>query len=112
VTVAATFLNPSAPATYSGQLIFALNLDTHSVDLSGYRVEQGATLVNDRNETLSSGFTWKANLESEHHRSGQLQVGNRTAAGRPFWASGTKLVRLELKNPGGLPVRRFEWRFP
>jgi hypothetical protein len=110
--VAATFLNPSAPASYSGQLVFAVNLDAPSVDLSGYRVEQGASLVNDRNETLSSGFTWKANLESKHHRSGQLRVGNRVAAGHPFWTSGTKLVRLELKDSAGAPIRRFEWRFP
>ncbi|MGE5553113.1 MAG: hypothetical protein ACM3XZ_04235 [Betaproteobacteria bacterium] len=112
VAVSVAFLNPSNPLAFRSDLGFSISLDTHTVDLSRYDLTTHSVLTNDRGETISSGFTWKAEIEGAHHRSGELRVKNRAASGRPFWTTQVELLRLELKELADVPVRRFEWRFP
>ncbi len=111
VAVAVTFLNPSDPRAFPKDLAFAVYLDTHTGDLSTYDVAANAVLTDDRNQVLSSGFSWKAETEGAHHRSGELRIRNRLKSGGVFWDARTRLLRLELKNLAGIPSRKFEWRF-
>ncbi len=108
VEVTVTFLNPAQPPT-DGTLAFEVGMDTHSVSLSQLDLTKLATLKPEPGAAVSRGFTWQAEGDGDHHRSGILRVPNRDAQGNPiFDGRKTKALVLELKDIG-VPLRTFRW---
>ncbi|MBI4491652.1 MAG: hypothetical protein HY690_02530 [Chloroflexi bacterium] len=101
VTVAVTWTNPGAGP------VFAVVLDTHSVDLDRYDLRQLARLRTDQGlEALPSG--WDA-PQGGHHRSGTLAFPTTTAEGRPLIGPDTRTVELVIRDVAGVPERVFQW---
>lgn len=83
------------------QLVFELELNTHSIDLSKYNITKASKIVFDEREE-SQEFIWKASSEDSHHMSGIL-----TWAGQA--TVDFKEVSLKLEQIDNVPVRTFSW---
>ncbi|MFZ3171354.1 MAG: hypothetical protein WA118_05180 [Carboxydocellales bacterium] len=102
VTVDVLLLNPLGQVA-DKELVFRLTLNTHSVPLSKYDIAKSA-IVKSSDGKVSTGFSWQAESEAEHHRSGLLKVTNNGILGPK-----TKWITLELKTLADVPVREFRW---
>lgn len=103
VEVVAVYLNPLRKSD-GNQQSFELTLDTHSVDLSQYKLEELSTLkVEGGTEIKASG--WKKPGGGGHHASGTVtfdvpDLGN------------AKYIELIVKNVGGVEERVLRWLLP
>ncbi|NOZ59142.1 MAG: hypothetical protein GXO66_06160 [Euryarchaeota archaeon] len=105
VDVDVVYLNPLMPEERE-RIVFKVYLNTHTVDLSGYRVEKLATFRNSRGMEVKEGFAWIPEMESGHHRYGYLVL--------PARVNGTELVTpedeyIELVIDGIQGRRVFRW---
>jgi hypothetical protein len=105
VDVDVVYLNPLMPEEKE-KIVFKVYLNTHSVDLSGYRVEKLSTFRNSRGVVVNEGFTWVPERESSHHRYGYLVL--------PARINGTELISPEdeyivLEIDGIQGKRIFRW---
>ncbi len=105
VDVDVVYLNPLMPEEKE-KIVFKVYLNTHTVDLSGYRVEKLSTFRNSRGIQVSEGFKWVPEMESGHHRYGYLVL--------PARINGTELVTpedeyIELVIDGIQGRRIFRW---
>lgn len=91
-----------------GKLGFDVRLDTHSVSLDDYPVEQLAFLRNDSGETIHA-LGWENPQGGGHHRSGLLTFPAADASGRPFIGPETRSIELILKDLAGIPERVLRW---
>ncbi|MBI3990316.1 MAG: periplasmic heavy metal sensor [candidate division NC10 bacterium] len=91
-----------------GKLGIAVKLDTHSVPLDAYPIEQLALLRNDTGEALRA-LGWENPQGSGHHRSGLLTFPAADASGRPFIGQETRSVELILKDLAGVRERVLRW---
>ncbi len=105
VDVDVVYLNPLMPEEKE-KIVFKVYLNTHSVDLSGYRIERLSTFRNSRAVVVNEGFTWVPERESLHHRYGYLVL--------PARVNGTELISPEdeyivLEIDGIQGKRIFRW---
>jgi hypothetical protein len=92
------------PPVNSRTLVFEVSLDTHTVPLEGYNLEEIATFRNSEGAVIREGFTWKPEGESSHHRRGFLYLESAT----PLITSKTKYIVLEFEAIAGVK-RSFRW---
>lgn len=104
VTVQATYRSLIG----DGKLGVDVKLDTHSVPLDSYPIEQLAFLRNDTGETIHA-LRWENPQGGGHHRSGLLTFPVADALGRPFIGPKTRYVELILKDLAGIPERVLRW---
>lgn len=100
VRVVAVYLNPLGKSDYNQQS-FELTLDTHSDDLSRYKLTELSTLkVESGSGIKASG--WKKRGGGGHHISGTItfDLPDVRAA---------KYIELVVKNVGGVEERVFRW---
>ncbi|GAB4336690.1 MAG: hypothetical protein Kow0089_07280 [Desulfobulbaceae bacterium] len=103
VTITAVFLNPVEKNKDPATVRFEVKLDTHSVDLDQYRLEELSFLRFDDNRDIrSSGVTIEG---SGHHKTTVLRFPG------PVPENAGKML-LIIKNVGGVPERRLEWKLP
>ncbi len=96
--------------TWQGQSagpVFAVEMDTHAVDLDGYDLRQLAVLRTDQRQELQPGG-WNA-PPGGHHRSGTLSFPAKLADGSPVIGPKTRSIDLVIRNVGGVPERVFTW---
>ena len=99
VTVAVTWAGPSAGP------VFAVALDTHSVDLDGIDLGRLALLKTPAGDLSPSA--WSA-PRGGHHRSGELRFPATLPNGRPTLDGGP--VELEIRDVAGVSERSFQWQ--
>ncbi len=95
VTVAATLLTDRTDGT-----AVRLTLNTHSVNLDGYRFDTMALLRDDRGKTYPLEAVESAS-GSGHHRQAVLKFAKADA--------GAKTVELIVKDVAGMKERTFSW---
>jgi hypothetical protein len=89
------------------ELVFAVQMDTHSVDLDGYDLRELAVLrTNEGREAAPIG--WQA-PRGGHHRQGALVFPLAAADGAPLIGQDTRLVELVVRDVGGVPERVLQW---
>lgn len=87
--------------------VFSVEMDTHAVDLDGYDLRQLAVLhIGQGQETRPTG--WDA-PSGGHHRSGTLSFPSATVSGSPLIAPDTHIIKLIIRNVGGIAERTFLW---
>lgn len=87
--------------------VFAVVLDTHSVDLDGYDLAQLSVLrVEDGREVQPSG--WDA-PKGGHHRKGTLTFPTKGADGNDIVGPGTGEFELIIRDVAGVPERVLRW---
>jgi hypothetical protein len=102
VTVEVAWKGPSAGP------VFDVTMDTHSVDLDGYDLEELAVLRNDLGkEVRPSG--WDA-PKGGHHREGTLRFPEKVPDGSPVIGPDTRKIELIIRDVADVPERKFEWR--
>jgi len=87
--------------------VFAVAMDTHAVDLDGYDLRQLAVLHIDQEQEIRP-TSWNA-PSGGHHRNGTLSFPATTASGSPVIGSDTHIIKLLIRNVGGIPERTFLW---
>jgi len=95
VTVIATLLKEQADAT-----AIKLVLDTHSVNLDGYKLDAIATLRDDAGKTYPIVAVQQAS-GGGHHRQAVLQFGKVSAEART--------IELVVRDVAGVEERIFRW---
>lgn len=105
VSVDAAFLNPLQKN--DEELVFKIYMNTHSVDLSGFRIESLTTFRSSEGLETKEGFNWVSESDSSHHRSGYLIIPSRKKDGTPLITSGTEYIVLEVQ--GIEMTRTFRW---
>jgi hypothetical protein len=98
-------------ATWQGKQagpVFALEMETHAVDLDGYNLRELAVLRTHPGMSIQpSGWDAPA---GGHHRSGTLSFPSTTASGGPVIGPMTRSIELVIRDVGGIPERIFTWR--
>ncbi len=105
VTMDVVFLNPLQKN--EDELVFKVYINTHSLDLSSFRIDSLATFRNSGGLEVSEGFAWVSERDSSHHRSGYLKIPSKTRAGTPLITAETDYILLEVK--GVEVTRTFKW---
>lgn len=103
VTVKVTWTNPGA--TGEGPR-FEVALDTHSVNLDEYRLEDLAVLRAGGREVKPE--SWSDSGGSGHHRGGVLRFPAQVD-GRPVVGPDAASVELVIRNIAGVAERVFQW---
>ena len=101
ITVKATWQGRSAGP------VFAVEMDTHVVNLDGYDLRQIAVLRTDQGQEIQP-VSWNAPTGG-HHRSGTLTFPATLADGTPLMGPNTRSIELIIRNVGGVPERTFRW---
>ena len=87
--------------------VFSVEMDTHAVNLDGYDLRQLAVLrIGQGQEMRPTG--WNA-PSGGHHRSGTLSFPSATVSGSPVIAPNTHIIKLSIRNVGGIAERTFLW---
>ena len=97
-------------ATWQGRgagPVFAVEMDTHVVNLDGYDLKQLAVLRTDQGQEIQP-VSWNAPTGG-HHRSGTLTFPATLADGTPLIGSNTRNIELVIRNVGGVPERTLKW---
>jgi len=103
VEIAVVYLNPLDTAG-SSEMSFEVRMNTHSVNLEAYDMAKLSTLrIDDGTELAALG--WFEPGGGGHHISGILKF-----TGAPSPAA--KLIRLIIREVGGVAERSFEWTLP
>lgn len=105
VSVDVTFLSPLQKN--KDELVFRVALDTHSVDLLGFKIDKLSALKTSEGIEVKEGFVWVSESESSHHRSGYLKLPAKTLEGRPLISEKTEYIILEIS--GIEAARVFKW---
>lgn len=108
ITIQVVFLNPLEEESEDKQesLRFKVTLDAHSGNLMKYNLTEIVELRTGDGKIISSGFIWKPESESSHHRSGVL-LANIEKGQSPL---GTGAGSIELVMKGiAVPTRTFTW---
>jgi hypothetical protein len=107
----ATPTNPLAgKVDLKRNVVFAVTLDTHSGDLSGYDFVKNVTLRNDRGQQLTP-VGWVATADGSHHRAGGLLFPRTNQAGRAI-DSQARVLELVVRGLGGVTERVLRWTLP
>ena len=106
VTVEATLLDPGMAGD---RIRIEIGLDTHSVDLDGYKLESLATLRTDTGKVVQP-LAIESPSGGGHHRKGILVFPGRDASGSLL--VGAKTVELIIRDVGGVKERTLRWTLP
>ncbi len=106
VTVEATLLDPGKA---SDRIRIEIVLDTHSVELDGYKLESLATLRTDTGKVVQP-LAIESPSGSGHHRKGILVFPGTDASGSLL--AGAKTVELIVRDVGGVKERTLRWMLP
>jgi Spy/CpxP family protein refolding chaperone len=110
VTVSVTLLTPDKPRA-DGKLAVQVKLETHTVNLDQYQLEQLALLRDAQGREVPA-----LGLESPsgggHHREGVLTFPGTDASGKPLLSHEAKTLTLILRGIGGVSERVFRWQLP
>lgn len=102
VTISATYLNP-LEKTNSNELHFEVKLDTHSVALDQYRLEELSFISFDnRPGQKSLGLNQKG---AGHHITNILRFAGPVP-------EGAKIMTLIIRNVDDIAERKLEWKLP
>jgi hypothetical protein len=92
-------------------LVFLVFLNTHSVDLTAYKLETLSTLKEAGGATYQA-LGWRENEGgSSHHRSGALLFPKRGQDGQEILAR-AKAIELVIRDIDNVPERAFRWELP
>jgi hypothetical protein len=91
-------------------VVFAITLDTHAGDLSGYDFIKGAILRNDRGQQVTP-VQWMSTADGSHHRAGGLLFPKTDQAGRSL-ESQARTLELVVRGLGGVQERVLRWTLP
>jgi hypothetical protein len=86
--------------------VFAVALNTHSVDLDAIDLTTLATLKAGGAELRP--IAWNA-AAGGHHRAGELTFPSTTADGRAVIGPETQSIELVIRDVAGVPERTFRW---
>jgi hypothetical protein len=106
VTVEATLLDPGKA---SDRIRIEIVLDTHSVELDGYKLESLATLRTDTGKVVQP-LAIESPSGSGHHRKGVLLFPVADASGSLL--EGAKNIELIVRDVGGVKERSLRWTLP
>ncbi len=106
VTVEATLLDPGKA---SDRIRIEIVLDTHSVELDGYKLESLATLRTDTGKVVQP-LAIESPSGSGHHRKGVLVFPGADASGSLL--AGAKNIELIVRDVGGVKERTLRWMLP
>lgn len=101
VTIKVTWQDPSAGP------VFAVVMDTHSVNLDAYDLARLAVLRTDQG-LEAQPIGWDAPSGS-HHREGTLSFPSTGPDGSPVIGPGTTAVELVIRDVAGVPERILRW---
>lgn len=87
--------------------VFAVEMDTHVVNLDGYDLRKLATLRTDQGQDIQPA-SWNA-PSGGHHRNGTLAFPATTASGTPLIGPDARSITLVIRNVGDVPERTFTW---
>jgi hypothetical protein len=110
VTVTATLLTPDTPRA-DGRLAVQIKLETHSVDLDQYQLEQLAVLRDPQGREIAA-LGLELASGSGHHREGVLVFPATDLSGQASRSPEAKTFTLILRGIGGVPDRVFRWELP
>lgn len=88
--------------------VFSVEMDTHAVNLDGYDLRQLAVLHIGQGQEEMRPTGWDA-PSGGHHRSGTLSFPSATVSGSPLIAPDTHIIKLVIRNVGGIADRTFLW---
>lgn len=108
--VIATFLSDADDGTPE-ELLFKIELKGPKAELTGHDPAELASLINAREERLSTGFVWEDETLDAESRTGFLRVPNQKADGQPFWDKGIDSLTLVFRDLGGVVERKLNWVF-
>jgi hypothetical protein len=97
-------------ATWQGRNagpVFAVEMDTHVVNLDGYDLKQLTALRTDQGQEIQP-VSWNA-PSGGHHRRGTLTFPATLADGTPLIGLNTRSIDLIIRNVGDIPERVFRW---
>lgn len=100
----------SVAVTWSGPesgLIFDVAMNTHSVELDGYDLQQLAVLRTDQGQEVKPS-AWDA-PEGGHHRAGTLTFPDQGPDGRPVLNPEVRTITLVIRDIAGVAERSFQW---
>jgi len=87
--------------------VFAVEMDTHVVNLDGYDLRQLASLRTDQGQKIQP-TNWNG-PSGGHHRSGTLTFPATLGNGTPLIGPNTRSITLVIRNIGDVPERTFTW---
>lgn len=109
VTVSVTYLNPLEKGA-KDTLDFEVSMNTHSVDLDGYKPEELSALRAGKAEVKPR--EWVNPKGGGHHREGVLRFPAKDTAGKPLLPGGKGKIELRIKGIGSPAERVFTWELP
>ncbi len=99
-------------AIYSGdELIFSAALNTHSVSLNQYVIEELFYLRNERGAVFKA-LAWESPKGGGHHRFGNLRFQGEDRDEMPIILNDDKYVEVLVKGLGGVKESVFRWELP
>lgn len=106
VAVTVTFLNPTHQD--KDYLNFEIYLNTHSVELDKYNLEELTTLSIGNNIKIREGIEWET-IGGGHHISGTLKVP-KEYKGEKINYTEAEFIELEVMDLADASSRRFKWK--
>jgi len=94
--------------TNQGEIAFRVKMDSHTIRLDQYLLDQSSTLANDQGVKVKAS-TWETSRPSKHHVSGTLYFPSKDASGKVLFGPGTRKVTLMIKGLAGISERVFQW---
>ncbi len=110
VRVDVTLLNPEA--IYTGEdLLFEVAMNTHTVNLDVYRMEDISFLRDERGRVFKAK-AWESPKGGGHHRFGVLRFPGKDREGRPIVKEGDRYIEVVIRDVGGVAERVLRWDLP
>lgn len=110
VEIRVTYLNPVKNIN-EGELAFEVRMNTHSVDLDSYRMEE-LTFLKDDKGNIYKPLGWFNPGGAGHHRFGIIRLSSKDSNGKDIISKKTKYITLVIKDIDNVKERSFQWRFP
>lgn len=101
VTIDATWQNGQS----ADKVVFAIQMNTHSVDLDGYDLGKLVSLRNEKGQEVKAE-RWES-APGGHHRSGVLTFPLKDSSGNPIL--GAKALELVIRDVAGVKERVLRW---
>lgn len=110
VEIDVTLLNSGA--VYSGNdLVFDVGMNTHSVPLDKYVMEE-LSYVRDERGRAFKALAWESPKGGGHHRFGKLKFSGKDKDGIPIIMRDDKYIEVVIKDVGGVKERVLRWELP
>ncbi|MEE8423223.1 MAG: hypothetical protein V3S49_01645 [Thermodesulfobacteriota bacterium] len=110
IEIDVTLLNPGA--VYSGDdLIFDVGMNTHSVPLDQYVMEE-LSYVRDERGRVFKALAWELPKGGGHHRFGKLKFSGKDKDDSPIIMKDDKYIEVVIKDVGGIKERVLRWELP